>query len=254
MTLRSLLSSLSRIFWAVAAFGLLAVAACAIGQRRLLYYPSHKPAATLLAPWIKDGLLLGYARETKAPAALWLVLHGNAGQATDRDIYLPCFPDGDGVYLLEYPGYGDRPGHPSRTSINAAAEAGFLELKRLHPGTPICVVGESIGSGPASFLGSLPQPPAKIVLVVPFDQLASVAADALPFLPARWLLLDRWNNAEALRDYRGPIEIFGARDDEVIPVKHARALAGHLPGARFHLIEGGHNEWGRGNNVRFIAP
>jgi alpha-beta hydrolase superfamily lysophospholipase len=138
--------------------------------------------------------------------------------------------------------------------MNAAAEVGFLEVKRLHPGKPICVVGESIGSGPASFLCSLPQPPAKLILVVPFDKLADVAADALPFLPVRLMIFDRWNNTESLRDYHGPIEIFGAKNDEVIPVKHAAALAGNLPAAKFHIIRGGHNDWSHGGKVRFTAP
>ncbi len=198
--------------------------------------------------------MLGYVREANAPAAIWLMLHGNAGQASDRKYALPCFPAGDTVYIVEYPGYGLRPGTPSKPSMNAAAEEAYRELRKLYPGKPICVLGESIGSGPAAHLCSLPQPPAKIVLVVPFDQLAKVASEKMPFLPVGLMLRDRWDNAESLRDYRGPIEIFGAENDAVIPVSHAIALAKSLPRATFHLIRGGHNEWSQGDKVGLTDP
>lgn len=251
--MNKVLASLIRIAGAVAAVGVIAVACCTLWQRSLLFYPSHNAAATLLTPWKMDGVMLGYVKLTDKPEAVWLMLHGNGGQASERDTALGCFPPGDSVYFLEYPGYGFRAGSPSRKSMNAAANEGYQELRRLYPNTPICALGESIGSGPASYLCSLPHPPDKLVLVVPFDELASVAAEALPFLPVRLMLFDRWDNREALRNYPGPIEIFGAREDDVIPVKHATNLAAGLPRAKFHQIAGGHNDWSHGEKVRFTS-
>ena len=57
------------------------------------------------------------------------------------------------------------------------------------------------------------------------------------------MLRDPWNNMDALRQYRGPVDTFGAKGDAIIPVKHAKALASQVAGARFTEIEGGHNEW-----------
>jgi len=246
--------SLLRILKALALVYALALMGCASLQRKLLYYPSHNPPGALLRPWLVNGTLQGYGLERPAPAAIWLMLHGNAGQATDREYALPSFPENDTVYVLEYPGYGSRPGSPSRDSINAAAEAAYLALRVQYPDKPVCVVGESIGSGPACHLCTLPRPPEKLILVVPFEQLVKVAAEAMPFLPVQLMLLDRWDNAAALKAYRGPIEIFGAVDDEVIPIKHATALAQGLPRAQFHRISGGHNEWSHGDKVRFAGP
>jgi len=248
--MRNFLRSLLRILAGVGLLLLLAIGSSVFWQRSMLYYPDHDQVATLLPVWHKDGVVIGFAREVPAPASIWLMLHGNAGQAADRDVTLPVFPINASVYLLEYPGYGARPGSPTRTTIDAAALEAYGELRRLHPGKPIHVLGESLGSGPASYLCSLPQPPDKLFLVVPFDRLADVAADALPFFPARWLLLDRWDNIAALRQYAGPIEIYGAQDDEVIPVRHAQNLARGLTHAKFHLIPGGHNEWAHGAKVR----
>jgi uncharacterized protein len=219
-------------------------------QRALLFHPTHEKPATALAPWREGQRLLGCSRELENPGAIWLVLHGNAGQAAHRDYVLPCLPPGDSVYVLEYPGYGAREGAPGRTAMNQAAAEGYQALRARHPQRPVCVLGESIGSGPACALAGEKIPPDKIVLVVPFDVLANVAARHFPFLPARLLLRDAWNNVEALRGYPGPVEIFGAEQDDIIPISHARALARAVPAARFTAIPGGHNDWSEQAQVR----
>jgi pimeloyl-ACP methyl ester carboxylesterase len=57
------------------------------------------------------------------------------------------------------------------------------------------------------------------------------------------LLAGSWNNVESLANYHGPMDVFGAAQDEVIDVRHARALAASRPQAKFHLLQGGHNDW-----------
>lgn len=212
-------------------------------QRKMLYYPSHTTETNGLAPWTIADRLVGYARVVENPGNVWLFVHGNAGQAADRAYALPCFSPADSVFILEYPGYGSRPGSPGKSSFDAAAAEGYLWLRKTYPATPVCVVGESIGSGPAATLARAAQQPDKIVLIVPFDNLASVARDHLPLIPAGLLLRDRWDNVTALKGYTGRIDIYGAADDEVIPVRHARNLAKSLPQAVFHEIPGGHNDW-----------
>lgn len=112
------------------------------------------------------------------------------------------------------------------------------------------MVGESIGSGPAAGLARQSIPPDKIVLVVPFDTLASVAQEKFPLLPVRLLLRDCWDNNAALYGYAGKLEIYGAIDDQIIPIGHAERLARSVPRAVFHAIPGGHNDWSQSNMVR----
>ena len=225
------------------------MAGATLFQRKLLYFPGHGPVMSELREWLVDGQPAGFAREVKNPRNIWLMLHGNAGQAANRDYVLPCLAEEDSLYVMEYPGYGRRSGSPSKASIDRAALAAYENLRASHPGVPLCVLGESIGSGPACVLAGAPRPPDKVVLVVPFDRLADVAAGHLPWLPARWLLFDRWDNVAALRSYRGKVEIFGARNDEVIPLRHARNLAASVPQAVFHEIPGGHNDWSNSSAV-----
>lgn len=222
---------------------LLLAVACSPLERRLLFAPTHHADTSGLAPWIQDGALIGFARLVAAPKNVWLLLHGNGGQASDRVYALPSFPASDSVYVLEYPGYGARPGLPSRESIDAAASSAFALLRKLHPDRLVCVAGESIGSGPASMLGSIRPAPHRIALVVPFDRLDAVARDHFPDFLVDWILRSDWDNVASLSAYPGPVAIYGAREDRVIPVAHARALADAVSNASFSMIEGGHNEW-----------
>lgn len=226
------------------------VAVVFVFQRSLLYHPSHRKVPTSLTPWIYANRTIGYCREVPNTQAIWLMTHGNAGQAASRDYVLSRMDDRDSLYVLEYPGYGSRDGMPCLDSINRAVAEAYRLLRSQHPNTPVCVLGESLGSGPACSLAQERTPPDKIVLVVPFDTLESVAAERFFFLPVRYLLHDNWNNVQALRDYAGRVEIFGATDDTIIPIAHAKALAAQIPGAHFTPISGGHNDWSRNDQVK----
>jgi hypothetical protein len=149
---------------------------------------------------------------------------------------------------LEYPGYGERPGAPSREAFNAAALQAYRWLLKTYGKEAILVLGESLGSGVASYLGSVADAPNHIVLVVPFDRLADVAQESIAFLPVRYLLRDRWDNIDALRSFHGKLDVFGATHDNVIPVHHARNLAASLPTSIYHEFDGDHG-WANGDAV-----
>jgi uncharacterized protein len=234
---------------------LLAFSGCASIARRALFYPTHHNRTNGLSEWRKDGALVGYSRMVPDPHTVWLMVHGNGGQAADRAYALHAFSQRDSVYILEYPGYGARTGTPSKRSLDRATLEAYQHLQRTYPAKPVCVVGESIGTGPASLLARQATPPAKIVLIVPLDNLKSVAAEHLPWLPVTLLLGSSWNNVEALADYKGPVDIFGARDDAIIPVHHAEALARAVPHSRLRILPGGHNDWAlQGGAVQIRNP
>jgi pimeloyl-ACP methyl ester carboxylesterase len=230
------------------------LAGCQVMQRGALFHPTHHQRETALDRWEHAGAVIGYVRRVPAPRSVWLLLHGNTGQASDRVYALPVFPAGDSVHVLEYPGYGARPGRPSRRTLDAAALEAYRLLRAQFPGTPVCIAAESIGSGPASMLSQADPPPDKLVFFVPFDDLKSVGRHYAPHAPLGLLLAGTWNNVEALSGYAGPMEVFGAERDEVIPVQHARALAASRPQAKFRLLPGAHNEWSRQPQLGIRCP
>ena len=232
----------------------LMIVSCSSLERKFLFFPTHRSVDHELTRWTNSGELIGYSREVSSPKNVWLLIHGNAGQAADRAYALPSFSMEDSVFILEYPGYGSRRGKPCKKSLDAAAKQAYLLLRKEHPKIPVCVAGESIGSGPAASLANLSPPPDKLVLIVPFDKLSLVAKEHAPGFLVTLLLCDNWDNIKALSNYKGPVDIFGAENDTILPISHAKALAAAVPSSRLVTIQGGHNDWARDGKVAIRNP
>ena len=228
------------------------VLAVAIFQRRLIYFPRTIPPALAeqaaaeleFVPWRNpSGQIIGWKfPATASPVASVLITHGNAGCAIDRGYLAGPIHDAApvDVYVLEYPGYGSREGSPDKRSLLAAADEAFGLLTN---GLPKYLVSESIGAGVACHLAKAHSTNvAGLVLFMPYHDLASVAQRKMPFLPAYLLLLDRFNPAECLRDYRGPVKIVLAGADEIIPVESGRRLFEGYEGPKtLQIIPGAHH-------------
>lgn len=238
----------------------------ALFQRSLLYYPTRAPedamireaAAWNLEPWRDaQGTLIGWRRMAAHSTARLLVFHGNAGHAAHRDPYASVFsrlsaPGPWDVHILEYPGYGSRPGAPSRKAFAEAAAHAAHQLVALD-GRPLFLLGESIGSGVACELAAAPGiDAAGIILVTPFHRLADVAQEKFPIFPTGWVLLDRWDNAAALANFRGPLALILAGKDEVIGVRQGERLFEEFrgPKRRWLFPEATHND----PRLHSIAP
>jgi pimeloyl-ACP methyl ester carboxylesterase len=243
------------IFLVIGFVAVLALVGCM--QRKLLYFPTHARGdevarASGLTRWQIDGEYTGYARVVPTPRKIWLVVHGNGGQAAQRGYVLAHVDARDCVFVLEYPGYGERPGSPSKSSFDTATRKAYDSLVRAYGVERIVVLGESLGSGPVCELSRAPVPPKHLVLIVPFDVLTDVAQEKFSFLPVGLVMLDRWNNVAALQNYTGRVDIFGGTQDRVIPVRHARNLAASHPGAVYHEFPGSH-DWSGVREVDLAA-
>ncbi|HZY05418.1 MAG TPA: alpha/beta fold hydrolase [Anaeromyxobacteraceae bacterium] len=224
------------------------------GQRRLLFFPARQAPALAerearrlgLEPWTEGGRFLGWRSPAPGePRARVLVLHGNAGSALDR-VYVRDVLQAPGrppleVLLLEYPGYGPRPGAPSeRALVEAALEA--VRLAR-RDGTPLLLWGESLGSAVAALAAAAaPGAVDGLALVTPLRSVPAVAARHYPFLPVS-LVRDAFRADLALPRHPGPAAFLVAGRDEVVFPDLSRSLFDAFPGRkRLWLEEGaGHN-------------
>jgi pimeloyl-ACP methyl ester carboxylesterase len=238
----------------VIGYGIIVLIAAA-AQRRLIYYPTKlnfgaaRAAAAQISftPWSDQaGQVIGWKMATSGSSTgSVLIAHGNAGCALDRDYFaMPlreAFPDLD-VYVLEYPGYGAREGSPGMKAILAAAEAAFDTLPQ---DKPVYLVSESIGAGAITHLARTRGARVRgIALFVPFDDLAGVGQAAMPLLPVKLVLRDRYQPARWLKDYRGPVMVVLAGADTIIPSRFGQRLFdGYQGPKKLDLIaNAGHND------------
>jgi len=223
-----------RMIWVCLGLYVLAGIAVMLSQRGMLYHPSRAPGGMLLEmakgdgfePWVNSsGQRIGWKRLHGAgPRGRALIFHGNAGHALDRADYAKALQQAMGfdVFILEYPGYGDRPGAPSQRTLCDAAEEAFQLLRG---NGPVHLVGESLGTGVAAHLaGAHPESVGGLFLFTPFNNLVSVAQSHMPLFPVRWMLWDRFPSDEFLKNYHGPVAVMLAGNDEVVPNKFGRRL------------------------------
>lgn len=224
-------------------------------QDSLLYYPEpmapedylRAAAASGLQAWPAGGPLRGVAMPATPDAgATVAVLHGNGGLAIHRSYYAEALaPLGIRVVLLEYPKYGPRPGRLGEAAFVADA-AESLRLLRQETSGPLVLIGESLGAGVAAAVAkAAPEAIDALMLITPWDSLASVAAYHYPWLPVRVMLSDRYDSVQNLRGFDKPITLVVAERDEIIPPRFAERLAEQLGSkARRVVIPGAvHNDW-----------
>ena len=216
-------------------------------QRRLLYFPARATEAGELTraaragftPW-RDGAgeLIGWrASSAKGARGRVLVLHGNAGSALDREhLAAALVARGLAVVLLEYPGFGARPGTPSIDSLSGAA-VDALELLAAEGRGPLWLLGESVGSGVAARAIALrPHAVQALLLVTPFSRMTEVASLHYPFLPSI-ILRDRYAPIDDLAAFRGPTVVLVAGRDEVVGAEQGRRLFAALQGPKELVVQ-----------------
>jgi pimeloyl-ACP methyl ester carboxylesterase len=186
-------------------------------QRKLIYM-AEKQAQGELPPefkrWEDNGEFLGYKREQGRADAL-VFLHGSAHNAREWCWAVQHFP-GD-VYVVEFPGYGEKAETTTEFSLCEAGLRGFDSVPP-HPGTTL-LCGQSLGSAvAAAVLETREFKVQGVVLITPFTCLQAVAKWHYPMFPVVWLLKDRLAVLPAWEKFTGPAWALFAGKDEMIPV------------------------------------
>ena len=223
-------------------------------QRRLQYFPNtafadvtasglagveqvslHTPDAETLVAW--------YAKpQGKKPVILFF--QGNAGSIAGRADRLSHYmQSGYGALFVSYRGYGGSTGSPTQDGLIADALAAYdwLRATGVDAGR-IVLVGESLGSGVAVQLAAK-RPVAAMALSAPFSSITDVAARAYWWLPARYLLKDKFESAAVIGSINVPLLITHGTGDTIVPYVFGRRLfdAANHP-KQFRAVEGAGHE------------
>jgi len=125
---------------------------------------------------------------------------------------------------FNYRGYGKSAGKPTLKYLKKDVVTFFDYVEKEFGVGKNILLGHSLGSGLATYLGSK-RDVLKIVLSTPYDSIGDVSKSHYPFIPfIKSLLRFHLNSIKNLKDVNTPVTILALTSDEVVPVKHARAL------------------------------
>jgi fermentation-respiration switch protein FrsA (DUF1100 family) len=242
----------------VFAAGYLAViAGLYLYQRQLLYHPDRaRPLLGALAGLgvrevalpTSDGLsLLAWYLPARGERPVIVYFHGNAGHIGYRADRIERFArEGYGALMVEYRGYGGNPGEPSEAGLfeDAAAALRFIEAHGVH-GRRLVLYGESLGTGVAVQAATKREVGA-VVLEAPYTSIAAAAQFHYPFVPASWLMSDRYDSLSRIGQVTAPVLMLHGARDGVIPLSLGEALFAAAPEPKEQWIapQAGHADLG----------
>ena len=168
-----------------------------------------------------------------------LFSHGNGETLSSIKPLLKRFIQmGYGVMAYDYAGYGNSTGVPGEKQGYSDIDAAYtylVEKKQISPGD-IVIMGYSVGSGPSCYLAEKTTPKA-LIIVAGF---ASAAQVLLPFS----VPLDKFPNAERLKNSSAPLLVFHGENDRVIPLRNGKKLYSSSAAKikKIYIENAGHND------------
>ncbi|NNC90246.1 MAG: alpha/beta fold hydrolase [Akkermansiaceae bacterium] len=206
------------------------------------YRPDSEPFVVLDGDRKLACFFLPPARED-APLLLWS--HGNAEDIGSLQPLLErLHARGFGILAYDYPGYGASEGSPAERACYEAIDRAwnFATVEKGLSPERILVLGQSVGSGPATWLAERRET-GGLILLSPFLS-AYRTLTRIPLFPG-----DKFPNAARIRSVDEPLLVAHGTRDGVVPFEQGRRIHDLHPGPKHFLaIEGaGHNDiWSRG--------
>ena len=226
-----------------------------IFQRYLLYLPSKQKVdisyysntgLKKVDIITQDGLILKslFKKPISQNRSTIVIFHGNAGHIGHRVEKFKTFLDsGYGLLLLEYRGYGENPGNPNEKGLykDGLAALKFLENQNIFPRKTI-LYGESLGCGIATKLSTKIAFEATI-LEAPYTSIAEVAQYHYWYLPAKWLVLDRFDILGIIESIKSPLLVIHGEKDDVIKIELGKKVFNNAPEPKeaLYIPNAGHN-------------
>jgi uncharacterized protein len=184
-----------------------------------------------------NGLYQGLKKESPLATANWVYLHGNGDNALSayawNEILRSAYPQKNwNFYVLEYPGYGQRPGLPSQKSLSKAALTALSSLPQ--PELPLYIAGQSLGSAVAVHATLHSTTPTQgLLLITPLSSMTDAGHVFLQrsigplshLFPLPLLLHDSWNSLGQIHLLKTKTLIIGTHHDPITPAWMSEKLA-----------------------------
>lgn len=235
-------------------FALAATAILYTQQRRLLFpapgqYPAAPPPGfALVHSETDDGLRLSAFYRPAVPGRKTLLFfHGNGDNLLGAiEATRGPAAAGHGLMLAEYRGYGGNPGSPDEDGLYRDGDAAMRWLAGAGVAPrDIIVVGNSVGSGPATEM-ALRHDVAGLILVSGFSSLPDVVRSQVPLVGG--LVRDRFDNEAKLARVRAPVFLLHGDADTLVKPDNLARLHAARPDATVALVAGA------GHELAYTAP
>ncbi len=209
-------------------------------QRNLMYHPGT-PLKPLDETMIPDAQVHHLESDTGQRLQSWYLppqpgkpvvvfFHGNAGTIADRDFKVAPWRDaGYGVWLTGYRGFSGNAGLPSESGLYADARTAIEKLINvgIEPAQMV-LYGESLGTGVATQMAferaAAGTPVRGLILEAPFLSMGAAAQFRYPYVPAKWLVRDKYLNHAKIEHIDAPLLLIHGDQDRVLPQSHGRTL------------------------------
>ena len=119
----------------------------------------------------------------------------------------------------------------------------------------ICGVNRSAVVWVSSVAADTSLPIKAIILLTPWDTLGSLAQTIYWYLPARWMVLDKYDSIKNLRSFQGRIAVLIAEQDNIIPKRHGLTLYDSITTDKklWTFAGAGHNSWPKAADETMVA-
>lgn len=153
---------------------------------------------------------------------------------------------GYSVLAFDYRGFGENRGSPTEQGVYAdgAAAYAYLTRQRGVPAARVILAGRSLGSAVAVELATRVDA-AGVLMFSAIDSVPRTAARLFPYVPAAFLTRNHFDTFAKVHALHVPIVMIHAADDEIMPLRAARAMFEEIRAPK-RLVEtdGGHHDAG----------
>lgn len=242
MLVRLAMKGVRFLFVTISVVYLLSCALLFIFQRDFLYFPTPKydhPYQSEVFHHDNESIEVIMLNKGQEKAIIYFGGNGEAVVHSASD-HLNDFPNHT-IYLVNYRGYGGSSGRPDEDVIYSDALHIYDKVASRHQG--ISVMGRSLGSGVATYIGANREID-KMALITPYDSIESIAKTHYPLFPISLLLIDRYDSIGRVKSIQAQTLIIVADNDTVIPLRHSQKLIDAFPPSQIKVVTirgSGHN-------------
>ena len=142
-----------------------------------------------------------YSESKSKNKPILIYFHGNSFDIGERAYRIKRYIDNQwSVLLVSWRGFSGNKGKPSEANLYIDAEAiiGWIKKKKLNIKDDVVMYGESLGAAVALEMATR-YAFKSVVLEAPFTSIADLAQKKFKIFPARYLVIDKFDNFSKLR-------------------------------------------------------